>query len=384
MSALRKAITENPSFLRWGAKLLLRLPEPLQLGKVAIVSRWDTVQEVLKRDLDFIIAPINKERIEYVNGPFILGMDRNATQLQERDALYQALRKIDLSRIHQQTQKKARAVLDEIPSGGTLDVVNDYARPIASHSATLLTGIAAPDTIDQMRVARAMFYELFLNLSDDPAVRNTAFNASKELREWCNTEIARRHKLKNKGDDMMGRMLETHSLDDEGIRRTLSGMFVGAIDTTTTCVAQILSVLMARPTLRGEMMKDLDDSDRMRGWCWEALRFWPHNPLVMREAAQDTEVKGKLIKKGTRVICLTLGAMHDSSAFPYPERADPTRPETRYLHFGGGFHPCAGRAVNGVQIPRLVSELLRRNPVQQGKVLFDGPFPDRLTIRLDN
>ena len=44
--------------------------------KIVLATRHEDVMEVLKRDLDFLIAPVNAERMEQVNGPFILGMDR--------------------------------------------------------------------------------------------------------------------------------------------------------------------------------------------------------------------------------------------------------------------------------------------------------------------
>ena len=370
----------NPAVLRFGAKIALRFLPRLAFGNTAVFSRWEDVQEILRRDLDFLIAPINGERIERVNGPFILGMDRSATHLQERKALYAALRQVDLLRIHALASKEADDLLNAVPVQGTIDVINGYARLVAARSAANLMGIHGPTEADPMRVVRTLFHECFLNLGDDLAVREKAVKAFPELKEWCEKEIAKRRKTDAPGDDMVGRLIASGELDDDGIRRTVSGMMVGAIDTTATCVAQIITVILQKPALLREVMKDLGNPERMSGWCWEALRFWPHNPIVQRQAANDTEIAGKKIKAGTRVICFTLAAMHDPGAFPYPEKADPQRPPENYLHFGGGLHPCAGRAVNGMQIPLLVERLLRRDPAIKEAVSFEGPFPNRLIL----
>lgn len=382
MGALTRKLATNPSFLGLAARIALRCVPALTFGNTAVFSRWNDVRDILRRDMDFLIAPVNQERIERVNGPFILGMDRSAEHLYERAALYKALKPTDPASIHDHAREDARQLLTAIPANGQIDAVNGYARLVASRSATRLMGVKGPTETDQTRVARSMFHECFLNLGDDKKVRNIAVSASQELRQWCEEEISRRRGGAVSPDDMISRLIEAGDLDDDGIRRTVSGMFVGAIDTTATCVAQIMAVILKRPAMRHAVMKDLDNPRRMRGWCWEALRFWPHNPLVLRQAARDTQVGETPVKAGMQVMCFTLAAMHDEAAFPNPEIADPSRAESLYLHFGGGLHPCAGYAINGVQIPLLVTELLRRAPVMRGDIRFAGPFPDRLMLQL--
>lgn len=379
-----RSLAGNPAFQLWGAKAALHVAPRLRFKKTAIFSRWQDVRDILDRDLDFLIAPVNAERIGRVNGPFVLGMDRGATHLRERDALYKALRQCDLPRIGALAGEEAQKRLAAVEKDGVIDVVNGYARPVAAESAAALMGIAGPSPEERMRVARALFHECFLNLGNDAAVREKAVAAFADLKIWVEEEIAARRKSKKKkgADDMIARMIESGEADDDLIRRTVSGMFVGAIDTTATCVAQIVGQALSRPALLRGMMQDLDDPQRMRGWCWEALRFHPHNPVVLRHAARDTAVSGTKIEKGDTVVCLTLAAMHDPAVFSRPGEADPQRPPEHYLHFGGGMHPCAGRAVNGVQIPLLVARLLARAPAAAGKTVSDGPFPDHMPVRL--
>lgn len=380
--AIKKLIA-NPSVQLMGAKTLLKLMPRLSWGATLIISRWSDVHEVLSRDLDFVIEPVNKERIERVNGAFILGMDRSSIQLHEREVLYKSLSPDDIPRIQNLSLVNANAFLDDVPKNGTIDVVNGYARRVASRSASALMGIDGPSEEEQMRVARAMFHELFLNLGGDEKVRETAVAASEELREWVAENIVAKRKNKIITDDMMSRLIAL-DVNDDLLRRTVSGMFVGAIDTTATCVAQIMSVVLKRPSLKAQIMNDLDDMNKMRGWCYEALRFWPHNPIILRQAARDCVLGDKKIKAGTTIVCFLLAAMHDSAVFSDPDKAEPNRPPEHYMHFGGGFHPCAGRAINGVQIPTLVAELLRRDPMIKGKMEHDGPFPDKFILELQS
>ena len=79
---------------RLGAKFAAWWCDPIRFGDIVIVARHANVVELLHRDLDFLIAPVNEKRIVEVNGPFILGMDRSATLVLERRALYEGWRRL--------------------------------------------------------------------------------------------------------------------------------------------------------------------------------------------------------------------------------------------------------------------------------------------------
>ena len=159
-------------------------------------------------------------------------------------------------------------------------------------------------------------------------------------------------------------------------------MLVGSIDTTATCVAKIVSMIVKHPALAKTFAADIEDEVRLAGWCREALPLWPHNPLVLRAAVAGTRLADVDIREGDQVIAWTQAAMLDTEAFPDPKQLRPDRPAAAYLHFGGGLHPCAGRAVNAFQIPALVGALVRRGIKSTGPMQWAGPFPDRLPLRL--
>ena len=129
-----------------------------------------------------------------------------------------------------------------------------------------------------------------------------------------------------------------------------------------------------------EFERAVDDPPHMIGWCNELLRLWTHNPVLLRRAAADVSVGGKNIPAGTTVVAYTQAAMFDPDHFASPNRLDPTRPAGLYRHFGGGLHPCSGRAVNDVQIPELVRQVLKRGILRVERPRYDGPFIDELIV----
>jgi cytochrome P450 len=91
-------------------------------------------------------------------------------------------------------------------------------------------------------------------------------------------------------------------------------------------------------------------------------------------------IGGKKIPVGTTVVAYTQAAMFDRDRFPNPGQLDPTRSAALYRHFGGGLHPCSGRAVNDVQLPELVRRVIKRGILRVERPRYDGPFIDELIV----
>jgi cytochrome P450 len=383
-AGLAARIARGPLIPGLAARIAARaLAKPLRLGSTVLAAKHAQVRELLCRDLDFVIAPVNEAKIREVNdGAFILGMDRSERLERERRALYAALEAVDLARLRDGVRADIAAVLGAVPAGGEIDIVGAYARPIAARTAQRLFGITGPNEKMFMEAVRSVFAHTFLNQGDDPAVRDRAVRAGAYMAGWFADEIARRRASDALGDDFMGRLLAQGVLDDDGVRRTLGGMLVGSIDTTATCVAKVVKVAARDPDLLHAMSRDAGDLRRMDGWVNEALRRWPHNPVVLRKAAVDCTLGGRPVKAGDSVIAWTQAAMHDERVFPKAARMDPERDRAAYLHMGWGLHPCSGRPVNRFQIPMLVGALLERGLGHVGKVGWTGPFPDCIKARL--
>jgi cytochrome P450 len=375
-SVLALAARACAIFSRWYQK-------PLRIGDKIIVCRHADAIDVLSRDLEFRIGPINAAKIEAVNGPFILGMDRGATLVRERAALYRALSRVDLVLLRSQIADEAAARISA--AGDRIDVVATYARPIAAATAQATFGIKGSDDTTFMDVARAIFAHVFLNLNNDEAVEARAQRAAPYLRDWLLDEIKVRRASGQIGKDLMGALLADPMItnDDAGndlVRRTLGGMLVGSIDTTATCIAKIMTIIGQDNTLAAGIAADVDNFARLHGWCWEALRRWPHNPILLRTAAIETQIAGVDIRVNDQIYVYTQAAMLDASVFPDPQALNPARPTKPYLHFGGGLHPCAGRDINAFQIPLLVGALVRRGVNSVGTISWAGPFPDHLLV----
>ena len=366
---------------RLGAALASALGKPLRVGGLVIVARHRDVVEVLARDLDFLIRPINAARFDEIGYHFVLGMDRGGELGVERQALYEALSAVDMAKVRQGAVDDVARRMASV-GAGPFDLVEDFARPVAAATASRLFGVAPADQTLFMDVARAIFGHCFLNTGGDRVIAERALAAARTLSAWFDTEIAARRARGEPGEDMMGQLLRAGVADDL-VRRTLGGMLVGSIDTTATALAKIMTVLMGEPALLAAASRDTADPRRLYGWCLEALRRWPQTPVLGRRSAKATVLAGVDIPPETSVLLWTQAAMFDGAAFPSPDQSWPDRAPDAYLHLGGGLHPCAGRSVNAWQIPLLVGALLDRRPRALGDLAWAGPFPAHLPIRFE-
>jgi cytochrome P450 len=245
--------------------------------------------------------------------------------------------------------------------------------------------------------ATAIFQFLFADLNNDPLVGAAARDASAKVRLWLDAIIAQRKAQPTAADDVLGRCLALQSLglpamDDISIRNNLLGLIVGAIPTTSKCCAQALDELLKRPEelAKAQAAARADDDALLAQYVFEALRFNPNNPGVVRIAAQDyTVAKGALhatvIPQGTLVLAATQSAMFDDRIVESPHEFRIGRPDYGYMHWGYAMHSCFGQHVNRVQIPGILKPLLKQPGLQRaagnaGQLQYSGPFPSALGV----
>lgn len=375
----------QPKVLRMVFALLRKLPV-LTFGGTAIVCRHRDVVEVLSKDEAFTIAEINGKRMERVSGPFVLGMDRSPQHDFELQAIRDVFHPGDLETIRRIVRREGEDLLRRAERFGRINVAGSYCRVVATRVVAEYFGVPGPTEATLATWMRWLFRDVFLNAGEDPVVRKGADQSASELRAYLEREIVARKG--GTADDLLSRLIRAGTLDDDAVRRNITGIVVGAVDTTTTAASNVILELLDNP-LALQCASDAahsGDFDQLRKCCYEALRFRPQTLALLRYSQRNARLSsGSKIRARSNVALLTLSAMFDPEAFPNPDGFDPNRPEGDYLHFGHGLHPCYGRLINGVMIPELVGLLvikpkLRHPSGQDAEVIFDGPFPERLMV----
>jgi cytochrome P450 len=372
---------------------VLRRVRPILILKgVAIVTRFDDVQEVLSRDDVFQVTYGEKMRIVTGGNDFFLGMQDSSEYARDVSHMRTVIRRGDIpDRIVPFVQKTAAELV--AAAGGGIDVVKQLGLVVPARWIGDYFG--CPPTSDQELASwgSTIFQYLFTDLTNDPAVGSAARDTSAKVRGWLDKTIAARKASPQAKDDVLGRCLALQGagvpgMGDIDIRNNLLGLLTGAIPTTSKCCAQALDQLFNRPDqLAGaQAAAQADDDALLARYVFEALRFNPNNPGVFRITAEDYPLAkgalhGKTIPKGTSVLAATQSAMFDDLKVYQPNDFRIDRPAWLDMHAGYGLHTCFGQYVNRVQIPGILKVLLRKKRLQRaGPLQYAGPFPSSLPV----
>jgi cytochrome P450 len=243
-----------------------------------------------------------------------------------------------------------------------------------------------------MHWMRSLFHDLFNNPGNVRSIQLTAEQSYREFGPYLLELIAQRKQQIAKGKvgkDFLSRMVKLQldgkiTLDDDGIRRNISGLVVGALDTTSKVCTLIVQQLLNHPEWLAQARTLVDDQQAFLHFCFDVLRFDTLAP-AMRRHSQGVDIAGIHIPKGCDVFAATSSAMFDETAWPKPYSVRTDRPLDRYLHFGDGMHRCFGEYINRIQVPIIVGSLVRLpNLRKHSTLLYDGPYPDQFVLAFDH
>ncbi len=375
---------------------LLRSLKPILVFKeFALVTRFDDVQEILSRPDVFGVTYAERMAVITNGGNFFLGMDNTPAYTRDVSNMRIVVRRDDLETIiAPMIQRLSSEIISN--SQGKLDAVQGLTKIVPARFIRDYMGIPGPTEAELIDWTTYMFQYLFF--PDNPEdVNATAVSYAAKARNYLDQLIKERKQNPQPSDDSLARCLalqqaETPGMTDLDIRNNLIGIIIGAIPPTSKCAALVIDYLLDHPTLlvSAQDAARSGDNGTMRQYVLEALRFNSFGAGVRRIANRDYIVargclRSKTIKKGTIVLAATQSAMLDRRKIESPSRFRLNRPSYAYMHFGYGMHTCFGEHINLVQIPIIVSALLKLPGLRrtEGVMQYRGPFPESLMVEFD-
>jgi cholest-4-en-3-one 26-monooxygenase len=130
-------------------------------------------------------------------------------------------------------------------------------------------------------------------------------------------------------------------------------------DSTKATYCSGMRALMEHPEERQVL---LDDPSLIPSAVEESLRMFPAFAHFRRTATKNTELGGRHIKEGERVVMWYVSSNRDESRYENPDHFD-VRRTTEHQAFGaGGRHFCLGTALARLELRILFEETLARFP----------------------
>jgi cholest-4-en-3-one 26-monooxygenase len=116
----------------------------------------------------------------------------------------------------------------------------------------------------------------------------------------------------------------------------------------------------------------MDDPSLIPSAVEESLRMFPAFAHFRRTATCDTELNGKKIREGDKVVMWYVSSNRDETRYEDPDRFDVTRNPEHQAFGAGGRHFCLGTALARLELNVMLEETLRRYPKMEiaGKPVY--------------
>jgi cholest-4-en-3-one 26-monooxygenase len=153
--------------------------------------------------------------------------------------------------------------------------------------------------------------------------------------------------------------VDGHTLEEHEIVMGFFLLVAAGNDSTKATYASGMRALMENPDQRRLV---LDDPSLVPRAVEESLRMFPAFAHFRRTATRDTELAGRPIKEGEKVVMWYVSSNRDETVHEDADRFDIMR-DTEHQAFGaGGRHFCLGTALARLELRILMEETLRRYP----------------------
>ena len=253
---------------------------------------------------------------------------------------------------------RAARLVDAIADKGEADFIAAIAAPFPIETLAELFGVPSSDGPKLFEWSNAVVGE------DDPELRSGQDYIDRCIMDmaiysaglWAERKAA-------PGDDLISML--AHSDVDGGMsmERYLSTfilLVVAGNETTRNSISGGLLALDETPDQRAALLNDLS---LLQNGAAEIVR-WVSPVLHMRRTAiEDTEIRGRRIAKGDKLVMWYCSANRDEEVFDDPFRFDLARADAKkQLGFGTGQHTCLGNRLAELQIRVMYEELFSRLP----------------------
>ncbi|QHA07463.1 cytochrome P450 [Streptomyces broussonetiae] len=168
------------------------------------------------------------------------------------------------------------------------------------------------------------------------------------------------HKRRHPADDVLTTLAHEAELAPAELEMFFFLLTVAGNDTVRSAAPGGLLTLAEHPDSYAALQtRELEVAPAVE----ELLRWHPPVLSFRRTAARDTELAGRRIRAGDKVVVFHASANRDERAFSDPGRLDLTRSPNPHVSFGDGPHVCLGAHFARLQLRLLHDEVLRALPV---------------------
>ena len=339
------------------------------------VTRYQDIVEVLRDTKTFSseVGAVNLEELDQSQ------IEIRKSMLERDGTRHRALRKL----LQPAFTPKALAVYESFLRGVTansldvalaknqFDFVDDVAADFPIRVLARLLGVPEEDTDQLIEWGNRMVgntdpesADVLASDPDSEKYRDLPFRSPAALEVFEYGFALAQERRGGTGDDLVSQLvngvpIDGIPLDDRDFRNYFLLLIVAGNETTRHTISHTMNHLINHPDQLELLRQNPDKID----WAVEEfLRYASPVYHFRRTATADTELGGRSIKAGDKVVVWFASGNRDSAIFDDPYRFDVERRPNEHMSFGrGGPHMCLGNSLARLEIRVMFEDLLSRD-----------------------
>ncbi len=228
-------------------------------------------------------------------------------------------------------------LLDEAEEHGEMDVMSDFATPLPLLVIAQMLGMPNQDRKFIRDLAEKL---LFIGRGETDRMKPLT-EGIQSLQEYLAPIVKQR--IANPGEDLLSVLaggVKTGAYTPDQVVANAILLLLAGHETTINLICNGTLAFIEHPD-QWELFKQ-DPEGLMKPATEECLRYDSPVKSIQRIAAEDVELRGKVLKKDERIRWFINSANRDPEKFPEPTTFDINRQPNLHVAFGSGIHHCLG------------------------------------------
>jgi cytochrome P450 len=321
--------------------------------KLWAIGRYDDVRDCLRADGVLTSGKgiaVNR-LVNSMDNKIVLTSDGDVHR-RRRGILMKPLSPPELKSLQARIQSEADALVARLKAEKSFDAMPRFASHLPVTIVAELVGLKPEGRENMLRWAAGTFDALGpLNWR---ALRSLP--VLMDLQRYV-TRLSRKDVVPGGWADQVFAAADAGDLSQSEAKAMIIDYVAPSLDTTILATGTMVRILSQRPDVFDEAKRD---EKVLPGIVYETARLSSPVRGFTRHVAEDFQVDGVTLPKGSRALVLFASANLDERHYPNPDLFDPTRNARDNVAWGHGQHVCVG-----MHLARLEMECLLRSLTSQ-------------------